>query len=471
MSKGGRDYIPGEKDQYLDLRDHRRYLSRIIRGQISDVRADVGRVQVKGVIPAIDRPITIKPLWFSASPSDPQDEASKPYTAWGRYMPIGNEMVEIAYRNDDTPVIIGYDITATENEERAGYNKLTEARDNGSIAYSSFRDLKPGEFDFKSAGNAYIFGSKFGTLFLAGSQAFIRLVGQDYRIESKASEYNFKSDSTQFRIGTVFRKALPTDQKENPVTKLDGGTYKEFLVDIADSNASGIALSPSKIKLHFGDILDDTTLEPEISESSKNLRARIIVGSDTLQESFKLEIDESGNIIWNQNTTTATDGLKLRASPILFNATSGSGTSGGIVKINNTNINLGAEDAKNKAVLWDPGLRQELDNLKTAVSNNSNDIKTHGHPLPYQSLGIPTGEVLQTFQTKFTGSVDAGFFVVEPVQKAGDECKSNSGPMNLKSDIGETNEIDSVKPRELGGFFKNEYNPGDPSSIIVKIEE
>ena len=395
-------------------------------------------------------------------------------------MPIGSEIVHIGYRNDDSAVILGYDITATTNNDRAGYDLLSTAKNNGVAAYASFRELNPGEFDFKSVGDAYILGSAFGTLLLAGSQAFIRLNGQAYRIESKASEYNFKSDVSQFRVGTVFRKIEGNDEEAVPKA---GGSYKEFLVDIADSDSiTGIAINPSKVRLHLGDILDDDLFIPEQSESNKDLRARLSISSDLLQESFKLEIDESGNVVWDQNTTSATDGLKMRASPILFDAISGENTTGGIIKINNGDINMGAEEANNKAILWNPGLKQELDNIRIDLQNTALDVKTHRHPLPVQSFGIPTGTFIQTIQTKFVGSVDLGFKIIEAgpgtQNLLNQPCLPNSGPMDVatQSSLDEINEIDPLipsvtSPRDMGGFFNSAYSPGKPFSTIVKIEK
>jgi hypothetical protein len=324
MPFGGRDTNPGESDIYNQTRDHARYLSRVVSGQISDVTPGDGKVTVSSLREAGSFPVTISPLWFSATPSSPITAANPnppPKTAWGRYMPMGNEHVEIGYHNDDTPYILGYNITATEDESRAGYPALRKLQEQGAVGYAGFRRLKPGEFDFKSVGDAYMHGSAFGTMFIAGGQAFIRLDKQAYRIDSKASEYKFISDTSELRVGTVFRKVNPTDAVETAVPPTGTNiSFKEFLVDLNDSIA-GFAAPQSKLKIHGGDILTSTNT-PELSSSGAPLRFRMSVGDvANATEAFKLEIDALGNIVWDQNIT-GLNGLSMSMFKLELNTNS-----------------------------------------------------------------------------------------------------------------------------------------------------
>ena len=308
MPFGGRDANPGESNVHQDTRDHARYLSRVVLGQITDVIPQDGKVNASSFKEAGSQPMTIPPLWFSATPTNPRDSKSPPKTAWGRYMPMGNELVEIGYRNDDTPCILGYNITATEEENRAGYPVFRKLQEQNAVGFAGFRRLKPGEFDFKSVGDAYMHGSAFGTMFIAGGQAFIRLDKQAYRIDSKASEYKFISDTSELRIGTVFRKLKVTDAVETAVPPT-GISYKEFLVDLNDSIA-GVAAPQSKMKIHGGDILTSANIQ-ERSDSGAPLRFRMSIGDEAnITEAFKLEIDALGNIVWDQNIT-GIDGLSM----------------------------------------------------------------------------------------------------------------------------------------------------------------
>lgn len=281
----GRDYVPGEdSSSYDDLRDHARYYSRIVRGKLTSPSPDIGSCQVNTLEIFGTRDVTVPALWFSGRGRQ---------SAWGRYMPFGGEDVHVGYRNDDTAVILGYNINNPGEESGEGYTFLKQLADDGVAGYASFKELKPGEFDFKSSGDAYIFGSNQGTLYLSGGQAFIKLDKQAYRLESKASEYHYTSETAQIRFGTAFRKAVPSDQAETPVSS---GIYKEFLVDVNYPTALGAPSTQSRAKLHMGDVLDDSnTLED--GPFGNPLRLKLSLGDSTdLKEVFSCLIDNSGNV-------------------------------------------------------------------------------------------------------------------------------------------------------------------------------
>jgi len=338
----GRDPYPGENESgHSDLRDHARYFSRIVRGKLTSVDNSIGKCQVNTLEIYGTRDVTIPPLWFSG-------QGRK--TAWGRYMPFGNEDVHVAYRNDDTAVILGYDIKNSGEQPDEGYAFLKQLADEGKAGYAVFRELKPGEFDYKSSGDAYIHGSDQGTLYLAGGQAFIKLDKQSYRLESKAAEYHYSSESAQMRFGTVFRKENVTDQSETPTSS---GLYKEYLVDVNFPSPAGTPGIQSRAKLHMGDILDSTNT-PEDGPSGNPLRFRLSLGdgSDST-EIFSLLIDNSGNVHWVQSET-GESGFNLSA----LNITLTNGTDG--------NIKFGSDSADENIVLGKI--------LKQALTDFVNDV-------------------------------------------------------------------------------------------------
>jgi len=318
-----RDLNPGERLGHGDLRDGVQYLSRPGRGQIDTVNPINGKIVVNTNDPFDVREVTVPVLWFSARGTK---------SAWGRYMPMGSEkttvngkevikggeLVHLLYRNDGTAVFGGYDATATPDGE-PGWTDLEAARKNKVPGFANFKQLKRGEFDFKSSGNAYIFGSNAGTLLLAGGQSFIKLDGQSYRSEAKSSEFHQTSDACETRFGTIFRKLKPTDFAEGVVQS--GG--KEFLVNLNDANpATGAPLTGQpKAKLHFGDIINNTTLVAENGEFGSKLRGLISLGdSVSATEIFRFEVDQLGNVAWTQGNT-GTSGFKMRAQKFDMEAT------------------------------------------------------------------------------------------------------------------------------------------------------
>jgi hypothetical protein len=459
----GRDPNPGDPGPYKDMRDSTQYHSRLVRGQIQSATESEGKATIATFEIIGQRKVTVPPLWFSAAGRK---------SAWARYMPLGGEIVNVAYRNDDTAQIVGYDATASNQKDVAGWSVLKGFEEAGDVAgFADFKELKGGEFDLRSSGNAYIFGSNVGTLLLSGGQAFIKLDKQAYRIESKAAETHFFAEASQTRFGTVYRKELPTDAAESAISS---GAYKEFLVELKDNNTD----IQSKVKIHFGDILDSTNIQETNPDTNQNLRARISIGDPSnTSEVFKLEIDQLGNVVWNQDSN-AVEGAKFSAFQFIIDAQSGG--KGGIIKLSNTHIHMGGEDANNPAVLWDPGLAQELSGIKTDLANLANDLLRHKHPLPVQSLGIPTGSFIQTSQVTFAPNPPPGegFIIVDAgpgtSTLAGQTCLSNSGPQEIVTDDPPSDEFNNaslVTPRELGGLFRSEYEPGNPFSTIVNIKE
>ena len=310
----GRDPLPGENETgHSGLRDGTRYHSRIVRGQLASPYPPEGRVQVNTSEIYSTRDATVPVLWMTQQGRR---------TAWGRYMPIGNERVHVAYRNDDTPVILGYDGTANEDPDKVGWPIFKKFQENAVSAFSVFRELKPGEFDFKSGGDAYIHGSAGGTLLLTGGQTLIKLDKNSYRQTAKASEYNFTSETSQFRIGTVFRKEIPTDLADSPLAQ---GIYKEFLVDINQALPSGTPSIQSKARLHFGDIIETPANIPEVGPKGVPLRARISLGdAGNALEIFKLEIDQMGNVVWEQaNNPAATTDMTIGGMNIAIDGATG----------------------------------------------------------------------------------------------------------------------------------------------------
>jgi hypothetical protein len=329
---GGRDLNPGEElDPYFGLRDNN-YFNRLVRGQIGSVDNINGKVQVDFVEIIGTRPHTVPTLWFSATSRT---------SAWGRYMPMGGEIVHVGQRNDGTSVIVNYDATATKDGS-PGWEEIATAQQEGKTpGFQTWRELKRGEYDFKSSGDAYIHGSNAGVLSLYGGQAYIKLEKEAYRLSSKAATYRYIAGACQIKFGAVYRKETIASSDETPVQP---GTFQEFLVDINQILPTGTSSPQSKAKLHFGDILQATTNVPEIStDTGAPLRGRITIG-DALNAAqvFKLEIDQLGNVVWNQGAT-GTLGLKMRAGMFNLEATLDA-------RFNGTTITLGKVGASEPLV-------------------------------------------------------------------------------------------------------------------------
>lgn len=359
----GRDSYPGEDTTgFMGTRDGPRYLSRIVRGQFASVDPPNGKAQISTLEVHSSADVTVPSLWFSGKGRQ---------SAWGRYMPFGGENIHIAYRNNDSPVVVGYDMNAGgEEQPQEGWQQLKKFADDGIAGFAVFRELRPGEFDFKSSGDAYIHGSNQGTLYLSGGQAFIKLNKQAYRLESKASEYHYLSETSEMRFGTVFRKEKSTDQDETPAS---AGIFKEFLVDINFPLPIGTPSSQSRAKIHFGDILDSSNIQ-ELSPNGFPLRTRISLGdgSDTI-EVFSLLIDNMGNINIEQSQASSIVQWKTDQTTIDINGPLGE-------------FFISLSGAPSVAV----AIADHLQTLWTEAYNKMAVFDTHIHPTGVGPSGPPT---------------------------------------------------------------------------------
>jgi hypothetical protein len=150
-------------------------------------------------------------IWCSFPNSDP-------YTSsWGRYSPYKDDRVKIVYDYDNTPYIVGYDIIAPndENFNKKQYEGYSLISDIASERYPLFKELNPGEFDFKSSGDAYIYGSDSGLLFFGAGVSSISLNKPIKNIAYNSYLHKFSSTTSYLRFGQV-RRTLPGTATEEP---------------------------------------------------------------------------------------------------------------------------------------------------------------------------------------------------------------------------------------------------------------
>jgi len=365
----GRGYIYGIDDQPLNgLRDQESYLSRIVRGQISStsVNPDANTTNnnksntntaINNGIVAVDtidvvatRHATVTPIWFSISNNQ---------SSWGRFQPGGGEFVHVAYRNDNTAVIVGYDMTAS--GDGVGYAELNKMQQQGINGMATWKQLNPLEFDFKSGGDAYIYGSNRGTLLLAGGQAFIKLDKQAYRIDTKAAHMKQTANAATTRFGVVYRNNLPSDIQETPTAS---GSLLEYLVNLNKITPLGTTSPQSRSLIQFGDVYDFSYPPRPIPGTANGvtpspLRGLISIGDVTdFVEVSRIELDVAGNVSIVKATTVnfdATASARINASHI----TIGSATS-------NQPLVLGTE-----LVSYLTALESGLAAVATALSNPS----------------------------------------------------------------------------------------------------
>lgn len=290
-----RPSIPGEDDPFLGTREEIPQVA--ISGTIASVDTKKGTVGVRmgrGIGHRPDVKIPMFQLSFNLTAS-----------SWFRFMPQVGDNVTLVQNVDGSMHIVNY--------ECLNYQQLSDADSQDEFL---FRELKQGEFEVRSSGLASIFGSKTGTLRLAGGPATLTLNRKDQAADLSAPFIRMGALACEIRFGEVRRRVLPTDFEE---TALPGGagTLREFRLVVA-REAGPVALPMVEVAL--GDVLTETApvYPPALSGFGSPVRAQARVFDPTgLLALFGLRVDALGNLEVVQGPTptgqmTIQPGLSLR---------------------------------------------------------------------------------------------------------------------------------------------------------------
>jgi len=187
-------------DYRVGLQDETQNHNRTLVGQITSVDNRQGLITVRTVNgQQFEMPIPL--LGFS--PQTQLDADGNPVggfrSSWIRYMPQNFDFVKVAFGPDRRPECVGMACWGDlENSpgpigQLGGYADVVRAREEGIPGFAEFRDLRQGEWDMRSRGNAYIYGSATGVLFLAGGGAKLVLNKEDDASRLRATNQRYES--------------------------------------------------------------------------------------------------------------------------------------------------------------------------------------------------------------------------------------------------------------------------------------
>jgi hypothetical protein len=205
-------------------------------------------------------------------------------------------MLKVSFDYNDTLRVLGYDVIAGRPDVANGkvgwpqlrkqYESCTAGTNDERPQFANFTTLNPGEFDFMSSGGAYIFGNNKGRLRLSGGPASITLIKNEFKIDSRAQQFQFVADDTTLRIGQV-RRDRP-DGTNKPLATDTAGSLKEFNVAVKSSTPT-LPLATFRL----GDVAGDVVAE--LSSSGNPLRCSLETYGGTTDPMFGLRIDTVGN--------------------------------------------------------------------------------------------------------------------------------------------------------------------------------
>lgn len=280
-------------------RNETQYHNRVLIGQIINVRTNEGLITVRVTTGATYK-MVIPLLGLSGPVVDANGDTVRTAAraSWMRYMPQVHDIVKVGFGPDNRPEVVGYGTWGDLESEPGprgnlgGYANLSTLRDaNPSVGMDTFIDLKPGEWDMRSSGNAYIYGSRFGALILAGGGVTLQLLKDQSELDSRAGLYKLESVGSVLRFGDTKRQS-PTGFQETIPT----GAAKEF--DLKISKTVAPAIDNNYFRMRAGDIWDDTGTTTLISDAGSNIRFReeVFAGTPLTTTSYLREVDSAGNV-------------------------------------------------------------------------------------------------------------------------------------------------------------------------------
>jgi hypothetical protein len=192
-------------------------------------------------------------------------------TAWGRYMPQRGDVAKIVYGPDNSQHIVGYDpgnaksgqnsvvpgygwpgVYELHKKARADPRAKIETEDGSASVplykYAQFDTLNEGEYDFMSAGGAYIRGFRDGKLYLAGGGGTTISINKvDMSIMSAAQVLVHSADKSEFRFGQVRRVGPDMIDSKLPSDSL--GINRELRVVLMNATAPGVAVDCASLEV------------------------------------------------------------------------------------------------------------------------------------------------------------------------------------------------------------------------------
>lgn len=290
---------PGDKPIRYQLQSEQQVHNRVHIGQIVAVDTATGtcKVAVHGTPQEFTAVIPTQAISLN--------QANGFKSSWQRYMPSRYSYVKIGYGLDNRPQLLGMatwgHAGATNGPYIAGYAQAQERANRGADGLSDFVQLREGEWDMRSSGNAYLHGSDKGRLLLAGGavRAELRKEEDEFDLRSGLTRISNGAGST-IRLGTIKRALGPSALTETEIT----GSTNEYSVRVE----TGTALSVPMYEARIGDVRNFFGV-PELGLAP--LRARYSYYDPTgALTAFEATVDQLGNITGTHGSA-AVSGLSL----------------------------------------------------------------------------------------------------------------------------------------------------------------
>lgn len=297
------------------LQDEQRWNSRIHVGQVVHVDEEAGTVDVhiSGLSEIVRCVIALGGISVQGA-----------HSSWMRYMPQVHDFVKVGFGPDNVPECLGaatwgHKVTTTSRSRglnRDGYLAVSTAAEDRPAGLGPFRVLEQGEWDMRSSGGAYIWGSRAGTLLLSAGPIATEVDREAREVRSTTPHTRITDDGCDLRFGDV-KRTVPPDFAPRTVASNPTGAAapKEWRVEVGKATPVGAYLTFYRDE--GGDIRDSLGLPELHSQSEFPLRYRKTTYDPTgLFETFTFEVDTAGNVNMEQVATALPSGFRIKGTQV-----------------------------------------------------------------------------------------------------------------------------------------------------------
>lgn len=379
---------PGEASQRRwGLQNDTQFHNRTYIGQIAGVDTQKGTMTVRIGVAGKQEDMVIPLVGVSANGAQ---------SSWIRYMPQPNDFVKVAFGPDNRPQCVGMavwgheeDLENNTNRRNAatgyhigGYARLTKLGADKAPGLREFSELRHGEWDMRSSGNAYIKGNRQGTLLLSGGTTKIELDRQRNELRSRASTtvINDGGPST-LRFGDVRRFATLVDSSPTKVA-IAPLEAKEFAIHV--ESLGPVPGQLSQVDIRYGDVWDDfpTPIQAVSLSTAQPIRIRGKVAGATTLDVLTWTVDDLGNVEVSGLTAEMTTTFLNASHTALtaFNVTSPATTIEGTATLDLTGaaVNLNALGTADAPIVRGTDLVTWITNVVAAFAGHTHTGVTTG---------------------------------------------------------------------------------------------
>lgn len=385
-----RNLSPGEAGRWRGGTQNTNTYNRVLVGQIRGVNPQNGTIDV--FIPSTGQKLKMVMAVTGLSVHSFR-------SAWQRFMPDIGDFVKVGFGPDARPQCLG--MAAWGHEESVGgatgrtgasgyhvggYARLSKLRKDNVAGLREWSELKPGEWDFRSSGGAYIKGARSGTLLMRTGCTKREFDKDRNEIRDRAGMWELEEGGSRMRFGDIKRRLSSGDFND---TKVDD-SGKEWDVQVIHKNSA--VTQKTYWTSRIGDVRDDDG-NVENGPHGEALRVKQVVFEAVTQnpetnlppkvENYTFTVDKNGNVDMTHGSATTKVTITAASATWENNFSAIKNIASGQHDVSGATINLNAGGGADNFIVRGDDLITWLTSFINATFN------AHVHPTAFGPSGAP----------------------------------------------------------------------------------